>query len=243
MTSPKNRDLIDLIADSLPQKEGAAYYREMMYCRSLPEDDELLRVLRVMQYLTLLIERVPERVAAERKRMQGLLSRCLEQFASSFQASESSRLLLDQRLVQLHGFIAAGISPETIVTEINSQLEKRFSSSTIPQLGDRLTETAIKINVAISALDGTMEKARKAIDHVNETVSRAAEAAERAAKRLSAGFHQQYWWSVFLLTTTTLFVGIFAGMLLMYSYDHPAQKIERPDVPVIHNVPPVKARK
>ena len=76
---------------------------------------------------------------------------------------------------------------------------------------------------------------------MDKTVSRAADTANRAAKRLSAGFHQQYWWSVFLLTSVALFIGIFAGMLLMHAYDHPSQKPERPGVPVIQSPPPVKA--
>jgi hypothetical protein len=78
MTSTRNRDLIDRIAEALPEDQRAAYYREMMYCRSLPENDELLRVLRVMQILTFLMQQAPERVVAERKRMQELLTGCLE---------------------------------------------------------------------------------------------------------------------------------------------------------------------
>lgn len=253
MTSTRNRDLIDRIADALPEEQRAAYYREMMYCRSLPENDELLRVLRAMQILTFLIVQIPERVVAERKRMQELLTGCLEQFASSFQASESSRLLLEQKLIQLPGFIAAGISPETIVTEINSQLEKQFSMSTIPQLANSLEETAIQINMAVTALDGTVgrlgntydetvEKARKTIERMDETISRAAETAAHEAEQLSRGFHQQYWWSVFLLTTVALFVGIFAGMLLMHAYYQPIQKTERVSAPAIQKDTSVKAK-
>lgn len=253
MTSVRNRDLIDRIADALPEDQRAAYYREMMYCRSLPENDELLRVLRAMQTLTFLMVQIPERVVAERRYLQELLTNCLEQFASSFQASESSRLLLDQKLVQLPGFIAAGISPETIVTEINSQLEKQFSMSTIPQLANSLEETAGQINMAVTALngavgrlgntyDGTVEKARMTIEHVDKTISSAAETAAREAERLSRGFHQQYWWSVFLLTIVALFIGIFAGMLLMRAYYQPIQKTERVSAPVIQKDTPVKGK-
>ena len=39
----------------------AAYYRELNHCRSLPENDEMLRILRAMQFLTLLMRQVPER--------------------------------------------------------------------------------------------------------------------------------------------------------------------------------------
>ena len=45
------KDLIDRIAESLPADVRADYYREMRHCRSLPENDEMLRILRAMQFL------------------------------------------------------------------------------------------------------------------------------------------------------------------------------------------------
>ena len=39
-------DLIDRIANELPAEVRADYYREMMHCRSLPANDEMLRILR-----------------------------------------------------------------------------------------------------------------------------------------------------------------------------------------------------
>ena len=41
-------DLIDRIAKALPAEVRADYYRELMHCRSLPENDEMLRILSVM---------------------------------------------------------------------------------------------------------------------------------------------------------------------------------------------------
>src|SRR3990170_4404100 len=52
-------DLIDRIANALPEEVRADYYREMAHCRSLPESDEMLRILRAMQFLTVLIEQTP----------------------------------------------------------------------------------------------------------------------------------------------------------------------------------------
>ena len=43
-------DLIDRIANALPAEVRADYYREMRHCRSLPENDEMLRILRAMQF-------------------------------------------------------------------------------------------------------------------------------------------------------------------------------------------------
>jgi hypothetical protein len=223
MTSTRNRDLIDHIANELPENLREPFYREMVYCRTLPESDEMLRILRAMQILTLLMVQVPERIIAERKRMQELLATCLEQFAKSFQAGEASRLQLDQKLDQLPRFIAAGITSKAIVTEINSRLEEQFSSSTIPQLLDRLTETAAKISTTVTVVNSSMDqlrksyektelKAREALGSINSAIHSAANTAAGEAERLSQGFHQQYWWSIFLLTSVALFIGIIAGM-------------------------------
>ena len=62
-------DLTDRIANSLPVEIRADYYREMRHCRSLPENDEMLRILRAMQFLTLLIHEAPARMTVERERL------------------------------------------------------------------------------------------------------------------------------------------------------------------------------
>ena len=43
-------DLIDRIANALPVEVRADYYRELRHCRSLPENDEMLRILRAMEF-------------------------------------------------------------------------------------------------------------------------------------------------------------------------------------------------
>ena len=65
-------DLIDRIANALPAEVRADYYRELRHCRSLPENDEMLRILRAMQFLTLLMVQAPSRVAVERERLEQL---------------------------------------------------------------------------------------------------------------------------------------------------------------------------
>jgi hypothetical protein len=53
--NPEGPDLIDRIANALPDNVRSDYYRELMHCRSLPQNDEMLRILRAMQFLTLLM--------------------------------------------------------------------------------------------------------------------------------------------------------------------------------------------
>ena len=54
VTDPQEPDTLDRIANALPPEVRADYYREMRHLRSLPENDEMLRILRAMQFLGVL---------------------------------------------------------------------------------------------------------------------------------------------------------------------------------------------
>jgi len=71
-------DLIDRIANALPGNVRADYYREMVHCRSLPENDEMLLILRAMQFLALLMRQVPADVVAERERLEHLFTSAMQ---------------------------------------------------------------------------------------------------------------------------------------------------------------------
>src|SRR6059036_2018807 len=82
-------DLIDRIAKALPAEVRADYYREMMHCRSLPENDEMLRILRIIQILTLLMEDVPERVLSERNEFEQLFRVGVGSLEKLFRSNEA----------------------------------------------------------------------------------------------------------------------------------------------------------
>ncbi len=135
-------DLIDRIANALPAEVRADYYRELRHCRSLPENDEMLLILRAMQYLTLLMVQVPGRVAVERERIEQLFTTALKTVQKSLQSSEAYQTQLDERLSRLPVEIAAGISPQAIAGNINESLRQRFVQSTIPETALALAQVA-----------------------------------------------------------------------------------------------------
>src|SRR6059036_3327844 len=107
-------DLIDRIANALPAEVRADYYRELRHCRSLPENDEMLRILRAMQFLTLLMVQAPGRVAVERERLEQLFTAALQSLEKLLKSSEAYKRQLDERLSRLPVEIAAGIRPQAI---------------------------------------------------------------------------------------------------------------------------------
>ena len=88
-------DLIDRIANALPAEVRAEYYRELRHCRSLPENDEMLLVLRAMQFLTLLMVQAPGRVAVERERLEQLFTAALRSLEQLLKSSEAYKRQLD----------------------------------------------------------------------------------------------------------------------------------------------------
>jgi len=131
-------DLIDRIADGLPAEIRADFYREMRHCRSLPENDEMLRILRIMQFLTLLMEQIPARIGVERERYEQLIGMAAESLQRSLESTEAYRDDIDQRLTGLPDKIAKGISPEIIAGKINESLRQQFIQTTIPQTAEAL---------------------------------------------------------------------------------------------------------
>src|SRR5437016_708286 len=119
-------DLIDRIANELPAEVRADYYREMRHCRSLPANDEMLRILRAMQFLTLLMVQAPDRITTERERFEHLLADATRALQTTIESSEAFQKQLDERLEQLPENIANGINPETIAAEINESLRQQF---------------------------------------------------------------------------------------------------------------------
>ena len=135
-------DLIDRIANALPAEVRADYYRELRHCRSLPENDEMLRILRAMQFLTLLMVQAPSRVAVELERLEQLFRSALEALQKTLRSGEAYQRQLDQRLSRLPVEIAAGISPQAIAANINESLRQRFVQSTIPETARDLAVVA-----------------------------------------------------------------------------------------------------
>ena len=105
-------DLIDRIANDLPGEVRADYYREMRHCRTLPSNDEMLRILRAMQFLHVLMVQVPGQITTEREKFQQLLAGALRTLETTIESSAAYQGQLDQRLEQLPENIASGIGPE-----------------------------------------------------------------------------------------------------------------------------------
>ena len=230
------RDLIDRIAEALPVEVRAAYYRELNYCRSLPDNDEVLRILRAMQFLTLLMRDLPERVVDERQRLELLFRETLAGLAITSERTEAYQRGLEMRLSELPAEVAKGLSPERVAREINENLRQQFVQSTLPQtahamsaVSGQLRESVVEFARSTAALSdsykGAVVDARQAIAGIERSVSAAAATSRRAAEELSRVFQREFRWSLYALVSVGMVVGLGAGMLFEHWIEMP------PDAP------------
>jgi hypothetical protein len=244
-------DLIDRIANALPAEVRAEYYRELRHCRSLPENDEMLRILRAMQFSVVLMVQAPERMAAERERLEQIFAGALSTLQQMRQSSEAHQAQLDQRLARLPEAIAEGINPETIAARINESLRQQFVQSTIPETANALAVAAAQIKKATAefgrtastladSYHGAAEEARRAIGSLESTTLRAISSAKHGADELLRIFHKEYRWSFYALSSLALVIGIGLGIWFKGWLDPPAQQVDR--APVVQPAPPSKLK-
>lgn len=249
---PGEPDLIDRIADALPAEVRPDYYRELRHCKSLPENDEMLRLLRAMQFLTLLMTQVPERMASEREKLEQLCIPTTKTIQECLQSIGGYK----EQLAHLPGQIAQGISPGAIAATINESLKQEFLRSTIPKVAkaltlvaERLKQTTAEFGVTAGSLTNsyrsTAEQARRAIGNMETTISNASDAAGRAVKELAWVFNKAYRWSVFTLVGLAVLIGLFLGMIIdrwIYSPEPPVKPVIQTVTPSVKSTLPGKRK-
>lgn len=249
---PAEPDLIDRIAGALPEDVRAEYYRELRHCRSLPENDEMLRLLRAMQFLVLLIEQAPSRVAEERERIDKLLAAAVDSITRMSSGIEVWNREIQRRLLALPADVANGIRPELIAREINESLRRIFLQSTIPQTAESLAGVADQMKKVCSEFSaasddlgnvyrGAAEDARKAVGSLKSEIDQAAKTAARFTGELAEKFSKAYRWSLCMLAGGALVMGLALGMMLERWLFFPADRIVAPAA--AHAEPPAQQSK
>lgn len=206
------KDLIDRIADSLPVELRADFYREMRHCRSLPENDEMLRILRAMQFLTILIHQAPARLAAE----NGHLNENLAGFISVLGAIEN-------RLDGLPTAVSSSIGPEKIAARVSESLRQQFFQTTIPQTAEALASAATELQRSVAQVvtamdqinnkyDGSATQARTAIKNIESSIASATRTAKEATESLTRTLIHVHWMTFFLGALALFAAGFWSGM-------------------------------
>ena len=230
----KEPDLIEKIANSLPFETRADYLNEMRHLRSLPENDEMLRILHVMQFLTLMTEQVPSRILTEREKLE---TACQEIIFTAHRLEKTGGEYyrqLDQRLIELPVDIAAKLNPAEIVALINSLLKRQFEATTIPTIANELAANIDTIKTATkeyareskelsASWRSTSNEAYKTIEKIKEAAYGAVNATQKAAVDFSNIFQETCNKAFWILITIGLVTVIMIGMTI-FGYIQPHTK-------------------
>jgi len=221
------------IGESLPPHLRAAYYRELVHCRSLPENDEMLRVIRILQILTFLIHQAPERIVEERKRFEQFLAPAIDALEKTGQSNREYQTQLDQRLAQLPKDIAELIQPKAIAEAINESLHQQFVKSTIPETAQLLGIIAKenkRVSAEFSNATGQLENAYNgSVRNAERTIANI----ERAETHLS----QEYRWAVLSTCGLTALASFVLGMLVYWWVFTAPVRVELVSPPQVESAP------
>ena len=238
-------DLIDRIANALPEELRADYYRELSHCRNLPENDEMLRILRAMQFLTVLIERAPGQVAIEREQLAQVLARGIDSIQATHKASLTYQKQLEGRIAKLPEEIAKGISAEAIAAKLSESLRQQFHQTGLPAVVDAIDVQATTLRHASKELSAALEDLANprtgVVPHVNDALRSMESNLQNAGDHIRAqmnGLGKELYRTIAVLCFGAMVIGLVAGILYQRWIDAPLPKPGQPSTPSVESAPP-----
>ena len=210
-------EMIDSIAEGVPDHLRAAYYRDMRYLHTLSAGDEMLRILKTIQWNSVIAVQVPARLAAE----AGKLDRSLRDNVAALQQVHQS---LERVAVELVGRVSAA----AIADHLYESLRQQFVKSTIPQTGKALTVVAGQIKEVVAGLEKVTPKivaahghaaheAQEAIRQMKSEISEVTATARQATAELSRTFLHEYRWALGVLLVFAASLGFWLGIMAVQS--------------------------
>jgi len=203
---------IDSMAENVPVDRRAAFYRDMGYLRVLPKSDEMLHILMVIGWNTVIMVQVPARIAAEIKKLEQI-----------FREQSEAQQRIYERLDRVFDELVQRVSAETIANQLYESLRQQFVETMIPQTGLALTAVAKRIDGVVGRLEQDTPKIMRAHKHVvSETMAAIGEikseisavtaTARQATSELSRTLVHQYRWAVGLFVVVALILGLLLGI-------------------------------
>lgn len=169
-------ELIETIAAELPPHLQAAYYRELMHCRALPQDDEMLHIIHILQLLTYPIYKAPAMLATERQHIETRLVSFTEALEHAVRSLHDYRQHFDTRLAELPEDIAKRIQADRIAAAICESVRQEFARTGLLEIGSQFQAT-------YTSLERLFARSNGAIENLEATENVAAERITAGAKR------------------------------------------------------------
>jgi len=188
-------EVLDSIAEIVPEDRRVAYYRDMRHLHLLPKSDEMLHILKVIGWTVVIMVQVPLRIAAEIAKLDRVLR-------DHFEAQQR----IDQRLEHVFQELIERVSAERIANQLCESLRQQFVKLALPRTGKALVTVANDIRQTVARL----EEATPRIAAVTDT-------AHRAIAELSQTSVRTDRWTLIVFLVVAVFLGFFGGILVVQS--------------------------
>lgn len=219
VNSLSQSDLTDSIAEALPPNLRAAYYRELIHCRSLPDTDEMLRVIRILQILTYLIQQAPAAVATEREKIGALVGSLTDALHRTTQSICEHHSEVDRRLIELPEDLAKRIQPAVIAKEISESVHQEFARSGLLELGQGFQASSAKLEKLLARLNTMMTGFESSLTTIEQQISNAGRGCVQAMHHTrDTLIHEgerladKYWWPRCVLAGVVIVMVFMLGM-------------------------------
>jgi len=175
LPGPGEQSLFDELAELVPSKRRAEYFRVLAHMQTLGPNDEMLRIFQAMGILTLLTRQTPAEIANERKQLEELLHSALSRVDEVDARMHDYVDKLDLRISHLPEDIEAGLNPLQIAKALGESLRQQLAQSGLSGAAQGLTNACAQMTDTQKLLFAELERLRNPASGISATVSRANE--------------------------------------------------------------------
>jgi len=169
---PGEQSLFDELAELVPSKRRAEYFRVLAHMQTLGPNDEMLRILQAMGILTLLTRQTPTEIANERQQLEELLRSTLSHVDEVDARMHDYVDKLDSRISHLPKDLEAGLNPPQICKVLSESLRQQLAHSGLSGTALALGNACAQITETEKSLIAELEKLRNPTSGVVASVAR-----------------------------------------------------------------------
>lgn len=233
-SAPSPEDVLTRLAARLPDLQDHKSYAELVsYIRSLPPQDEFVKVAQLLGFLTLIGRDLPQALAEERTEWRALLAKASVALQQEVATTGSYHEKLQERLSQLPEEIAAGVKPAAMAKTLGEAFRQQIAATglhetkTVLDTATRdLKQTTKDLDAAITPLTSKYNTLAAKIETQATKLKEEAAALERKADALTSTAHvlqqrnaalqtqvrEWQWYYYPMMALVLLLVGFFVGL-------------------------------
>jgi beta-glucosidase-like glycosyl hydrolase len=199
------------IAARLTAPEDRETYAGLIsYFNSIPEHDELFRLVELLGLLTLLSQHIPDAIAE-----------MLVELRAQSTAASDYHAQVDARLASLPEAIAAGVDVEAMAKDMAEGFRQQLAATGLETTANLLRNASKEITALSGQISASLKPAAAEYENTSATISRelarltsASDELRRHNAQLMAQERSNNWWMQGFMMLSILLAGLVAGVTM-----------------------------